>query len=224
MLTRTGASAFIERPITEVQPRAATPPATGPAGVGPKTGPIPAEGLSAARAMYEKGYAALQKLGRPEVTLLRRWSGREAELVHAIYSAERSAGEKGSLLQPEEHSAAVRAGQIGRLLIREGEATPLKGPEDIMKSGEVQRLAARLHAFGIRSPLTRDGLRALAPAEIKESLQAFRRAGLLDDSPAWTLRAAQARSLSRDLARTVDRAIHAEDLLIDRLLKRRGPS
>ena len=215
--------AFIERPLAEIQARAATPPAAGPAGVDPETRPISAERLSAARAMYEKGYAALQTLGRPEVTLLRRWSGREADLLHAIYSVNRSAGEKGSGLQPEEHTAAVRAGQIGRLLIREGQATPLEGPEEIVKLREVQRLAARLDAFGIRSPLTRNGLRALAPAEIKESLQAFRRAGLLDDSPAWTLRAAQARSLTVDLARTVDRAIQADDLLVDRLLKRRGP-
>jgi hypothetical protein len=116
---------------------------------------------------------------------------------------------------------AVRAGQIGRLLIREGEAPRLKGPNEMVGSPEVQRLAARLHAFGFRSPLTKPGLRALAPAEMKTFLHAFRKAGLLDDGPAWTLKAAQAKSLTQDLVRTVDRAIHAEDLLVDRLLKRR---
>jgi hypothetical protein len=174
--------------------------------------------------MYEKGYAALQALGRPDVALLRKWVGREEDLLRAVYSADRSSGENGSGLQPGEHSAAVRAGQIGRLLIREGEAPRLKGPNEMVGSDEVQRLAARLHAFGFRSPLTKPGLRALAPAEMKTSLHAFRKAGLLDDGPAWTLKAVQAKSLTQDLGRTVDRAIHAEDLLIDRLLKRRGPS
>jgi hypothetical protein len=216
--------AFIDRPIAEIQMRTATGPAAGSSGVDPRGGPTPPDGLSAARAMYEKGYAALEALGRPDVALLRKWVGREDDLVRAIYSADRLPGEKGSGLQPGEHSAAVRAGQIGRLLIREGEAPRLKGPDEMVGSPEVQRLAARLHAFGFRSPLTKDGLGALAPVELKTSLDAFRKAGLLDDGPAWTLKAAQAKSLTQDLGRTVERAIDAEDLLIDLLLKRRGPS
>ena len=216
--------AFIERPTAEIQVRAATGPAAGSPGIDPKSGPTPPDGLSAARAMYEKGYAALQALGRPDVALLRKWVGREEGLLHAIYSVDRPSGEKGSGLPPEEHSAAVRAGQIGRLLIREGEAPRLKGPDEMVGSPEVQRLAARLHAFGFRSPLTEHALGALAPAEMKKSLHAFRKSGLLDDGPAWTLKAVPAKSLTQDLGRTVDRAIHAEGLLIDQLLKRRGPS
>ena len=216
--------AFVERPLADIQMGADTGSVAGSRGADPKVGPIRPDGMSAALAMYEKGYAALQALGRPDVALLRKWAGREEDLLRAIYSADRSADEKGSGLQPEEHRAAVRAGQIGRLLIRESEAPPLKGPNEILKSGEVQRLAARQHAFGIRSPLTKENLRVLAPAEIKGSLDAFRKAGLLDDDPGWTLKAAQAKSLTQDLGRTVDRAIHAEDLLIAQLLRRRGPS
>jgi hypothetical protein len=213
--------AFIERPIAEIQMRAATAPVAGSAGADLNAGRTGPEAMSAARAMYEKGCVALQALGRSDVALLRKWVGREDDLLRAIYSADRSSGEKGSGLQPGEYSAAVRAGQIGRLLIREGEAPRLKGPTEIVGSPEVQRLAARLHAFGFRSPLTKHALGALAPAEMKTSLDAFRKAGLLDDGPAWTLKAAQAKSLTHDLGRTVDRAIHAEDLLVDRLLKRR---
>ena len=77
--------AFIERPTAEIQVRAATGPAAGSPGIDPKSGPTPPDGLSGARAMYEKGYAALQALGRPDVALLRKWVGRKEDLLRAIF-------------------------------------------------------------------------------------------------------------------------------------------
>jgi hypothetical protein len=95
------------------------------------------------------------------------------------------------------------------------------GPPD---GADLLRLHRRLHAFDIRSPLNSSALSAVAPAELRRSLAAARQAGLLDDGPGWTLKAGAARSLAQDLARTMDRAMDADRLLTDALLKRRHSS
>jgi hypothetical protein len=177
--------------------------------------------LAAARTMYEKGYAALCALDRAEATTLRPWVGREQELVNAVYAAARSPGRQSKDLPEDQYQAAVRAGQIGRLLMREAEAPTMRLRSTQPEAADLRRLAGRLHAFNIAAPLSKQNLAALAPAELKRSLTAFRRAGLLDDSPGWTLKAGAAKSLVRDLGRTVDRAVDAERLLTDALLRRR---
>src|SRR6185436_7674113 len=100
-------------------------------------------------------------------------------------------------------------------------APDLQVPAGIADSADLQRLHRRLHAFDIRSPLGAGALGSLAPAELRRSLASCRQAGLLDDGPAWTLKAAAARSVAQDLVRTMDRALEADRLLTDALLKRR---
>jgi hypothetical protein len=178
-----------------------------------------------ARELYEKGYAALDRLARPEAALLRRWSGHEDDLVRAVYATARgSKTDAANSLTPDEYQAAVRAGQVGRLLVREKDAPGLEVAAGVDGNADLQRLHRRLHAFDIQSPLAPDRLATLAPTELRESLAAFRKAGLLDDGPAWTLKTGAARSLTPELARTLDRALDADHLLTDALLKRRQMS
>jgi hypothetical protein len=175
----------------------------------------------AARAMYEQGHAALERLGRPEAAILRKWVGREDELVNAVYARARATREPSSKLAPDEYQAAVRAGQIGRLLAREQTAPETELPSDLSDSTDLRTLARRLHAFDLDTPLSPDRLRALAPIELERSLASFREAGLLGEGPAWTLKAGSARSLAQDFGRTIDRAVEADHLLTDALLRRR---
>lgn len=178
-----------------------------------------------ARDMYDKGYAALEQLGRPEAAILRKWAGRHEDLVRAVYAAARApASGAARAISVEDNRAAVRAGQIGRLLVREQAAPELKLVAGAQESADLQRLHRRLQAFDIRSPLAADRLGTLSTAELSRSVAAFRQAGLLDDGPGWTLRAGAARSLTQDLARTMDRALEADRLLTDALLKRRHMS
>lgn len=178
-----------------------------------------------ARDMYERGRVALEQLGRPEAAILKKWSGREEELVRAVYATARGAkSDATASLAADEYQAAVRAGQVGRLLAREQTAPDPKLPSRLTDSQDLVRVARRLHAFGIDARLSDNGLGAVAPAELARSLTAFRKAGLLDDGPGWTLNASAARSLAQDLARTIDRALDADRLVTDALLKRRNAS
>jgi hypothetical protein len=179
--------------------------------------------LAAARTMYEKGYVALCALHRAEATTLRQWAGREQELVAAVYEAARSPERQSKDLPEDQYQAAVRAGQIGRLLLREAEAPTLRLRSEQPEAADLRRLAGRLHAFDIAAPLSQQNLATLAPVELKKSLAAFKGAGLLDEGPGWTLKAGAAQSLTRDLTRTVDRALDADRLLTDALLRRRYP-
>ncbi len=175
--------------------------------------------------MYERGRTALDQLGRPEAAILRKWSGREDELVRAVYAAARGARPDGASPLPEnEYQATVRAGQVGRLLTREQSAAAPQMPARLAENPDLVRLARRLHAFGIDARISGAGLGAVPAAELERSLTAFRKAGLLDDEPGWTLKAGAARSLAQDLARTIDRAIDADRLVTDALLKRRNAS
>lgn len=177
--------------------------------------------LAAARTMYEKGYVALCALNRSEATTLRPWAGRGQELVAAVYEAARSPGRQSKDLPEDQYQAAVRAGQIGRLLLREAEAPSLRLRSEQPEAADLRRLAGRLHAFNIAAPLSQQNLATLAPVELKKSLAAFKGAGLLDEGPGWTLKAGAAQSLTRDLSRTVDRGLDADRLLTDALLRRR---
>jgi hypothetical protein len=178
--------------------------------------------LEAARAMYQAGAAALKTLRRPEAAVLARWVGREDELVSAVFATAKAGPGEATALGREEYQAAVRAGQIGRLLGRERDAPALEGPTgDHPESAELRMLARRLHAFDIKSPIAGRDLNALAPSELADSLSAFRQAGLLGDGPGWTLKAGQARALARDFGRTVEQALDADTILTDALLKRR---
>ena len=110
--------------------------------------------IAAARTMYEKGYVALCALHRAEATTLRPWAGREQELVAAVYEAARLHGRQSKDLPEDQYQAAVRAGQIGRLLLREAEAPTLRLRSEQPGAANLRRLAGRLHAFNIEAPLS----------------------------------------------------------------------
>jgi hypothetical protein len=148
--------------------------------------------------------------------------GREGALVAAVLDRAKS-GAAGTLTQ-DEYQAAVRAGQVGRLLSREEQA---RAPRSLPTGADrpaLERLARRLDAFGIRSPIGSSAFKSLAPAEMQKSVEAFRKAGLLDEGPGWTLRAGGARALALDLGKATDRAVEAERVLTDALIKKRSPS
>jgi len=213
-------AAFIDRPMaamrqaTEGMERPAQAPGRGAVEI--HRDRIALGDLEAARAMYQAGAAALKTLRRPEAAVLARWVGREDELVRAVFATAK-AGPGEATAQ-----AAVRAGQIGRLLGRERDAPALEDPTgDHPESAQLRLLTRRLHAFDIKSPVVGRDLNALAPSELADSLSAFRQAGLLSDEPGWTLKAARARALTRDFGRTVEQALDADTILTDALLKRR---
>jgi hypothetical protein len=80
--------------------------------------------------MYQAGAAALKTLRRPEAAVLARWVGREDELVHAVFATAKAGPGESAALAKEEYQAAVRAGQIGRLLGRERDAPALESPAE----------------------------------------------------------------------------------------------
>jgi hypothetical protein len=178
--------------------------------------------VDTARQMYQRGFEVLRTLGRPDAGHLRSWAGREGELVQAVFTTAKNGGGSAAPLQPDEYQAAVRAGQIGRLLTREEQARAPNIPAGTRDAEAFDRLGRRLDAFGIRSPIGRPEFKSLAPAELQKALEGFRKAGLLDEGPGWTLRAGGARALAQELGKTTERAVDAERVLTDALLKNRS--
>jgi hypothetical protein len=178
--------------------------------------------LAVAQTMYERGYAALRSLDRIEAHTLQKWTGRELDLVRAVHDAARSGGQPNGHLPKDEYLAAVRAGQVGRLLSREELAPALQLRPAQLDAESLRRLAGRLYALNIPAPLSPQQLAAVAPSDLRKSLSAFKSSGLLDDGPGWTLKAGAARSITQELARTVDRAVDADRSLTDGLIKRRN--
>ena len=176
--------------------------------------------LAAARVMYETGFSALKSLRRPEAEVLAPWVGREDDLVRAVFATAKAVPGQAALLGKDEYQAAVPSGQIGRLLGRERDAPTTETPLGDHESAELRLLDRRFHAFDIKSPYTTTDLNALAPSEVSETVSAFRQAGLLSEDTGWTLKAGEARALARDFGRTVERALEADSVLIDALLKR----
>jgi hypothetical protein len=215
---------FIERPTAELErlaERLERPEqADGRARVDDARTRVQLGDVAVARGMYERGYAALTALGRPEATALRAWAGREEDLVRGVLITAK--GEGGTPLDKEDYLAAVRAGQIGRLLVREEQAPIAKFPATGTSAEPLERLERRLHALDIKSPLSPARLATLAPTDLRKSLEAFRQAGVLDDGPGWTLKAAPVRALIQDFGRTIDRALEADRILADSLLKKRN--
>ena len=84
------------------------------------------------------------------------------------------------------------------------------------------RLSVRLHALGVKNPLGRDELLAVAPVAIAEVLGRFRREGLLSEGAEWTLRGGAARCLADELRPSIEREIEADEYLIGRLLAGRS--
>ena len=68
---------------------------------------------------------------------------------------------------------------------------------------EIRRVNARLAAWKLTSPFTRQALMELSPGAIDRALGDFRAGGLLDEGPAWTLKQANAVVLSQRVAKVI---------------------
>ena len=170
---------------------------------------IRAPEVVSAAVLLRRGRDACSILGQKEAKtteVLRVWRGREEELVEQVFR--RAKGEP-SALSKEEYEAAVRCGQVGRVLELEGNAKPVRVPEAFAaQKKDIERLSARLQSLGLRDVLTPTGLGALSPAGLRRQLDVARKARLLDEGPAWTFKAAAARQLAQDMTKEFERNRH----------------
>jgi hypothetical protein len=60
----------------------------------------------------------------------------------------------------------------------------------------LERVSARLAAFGLASPFTSEIIVGVAPLKIRRALHDFRQAGLLVDNASWTHQERAARDLA----------------------------
>jgi len=171
--------------------------------------------VETARDQLTRGMDAMRGLNRPEATTLAAWRGREGELVQAVFETAKARPGSAQALSQQEQAAALRAGQMGRLLAREAAAPSITASMD----PELKRLAARLHAFDIPFPLGPNELRTVAAKEVGQLLSGAKAAGLLSDEPSWVLRAKDARETSVALRQLAERSRDADEILTDTLLK-----
>ena len=177
------------------------------------------EDKSAAVAVFRRGYAALaDENSKDDLAALRPWIGKEEQLIAEVYA--HSKGEPSSL-DKDQYAAAVRVGRVGQMLTAAEAAPEIDLPDAFAdEKTEIERLAGRLHALGLRHPLSATNLTALAPVELRQQLDKARQAGLLGDGADWTRNAAGARSFTQQLTREIDQAKSVERLLEDRLIHR----
>jgi hypothetical protein len=175
------------------------------------------EDASAAIAVFRRGYAAIADgNSKADLAILQPWLGKEDQLVAEVYA--RSKGEPSSL-DADQYAAAIRVGRVGQLLTAANAAPKIDVPDAFAdEKPDLDRLAGRLFALGIRHPLSPTNLIALAPVELRQQLDKAREAGLLSDGADWTRNAAGARSFTQQLTREIDNAKSVERFLEDRLI------
>jgi hypothetical protein len=176
---------------------------------------------SAAVAVFRRGHAALADgNSKADLSILQPWLGKEDQLVAEVYA--RSKGEPSSL-DADQYAAAIRVGRVGQLLTAAEAAPGIDVPDAFAdEKTDIERLAGRLHALGLRHPLSATNLTALAPVELRQQLDKARDAGLLSDGADWTRNVAGARSFTQQLTREIDQAKSVERLLEDRLIHGKG--
>jgi hypothetical protein len=200
----------IEKPITEIKKQARVPQRPEQQELRPRLEAaqrkIALPGVSSAVVIFQRGFEATLSLGPKEkktIDQLRSWAGREVELVEQVHRE--SKGEPSSL-KPDEYAAAVRVGRVGNLLHMEAASKPPHIPPPLSDhKPDIERLAARLAAFRMPTPLTPQNLSALSAAQMGAHLAVARKVGLLDAGPAWTLKAAAARTFVQDVGRQLER-------------------
>jgi hypothetical protein len=175
------------------------------------------EDRSAAVEVFRRGYAALSyENSKEDLATLQPWVGKEEQLIAEVYA--QSKGEPSSL-DKDQYAAAVRVGRIGQLLTAAEAAPEIDVPHAFAdEKPEIERLAGRLHALGLRHPLSHANLIALAPVELRQQLDKARDAGLLSNGADWTRNVAGARSFTQQLTREIDQAKSVERMLEDRLI------
>jgi hypothetical protein len=183
--------------------------------------------LAHATSLFKKGLAVLRAHRPAEAARLERWTGKEQDLVREVLASAKGAptteARPAADLPREEFQAAVKAGRIGHMLDVEAKPPRLAVPASLADlSRDLERLSARLAALGVKNPLGREEMLALAPVEIRQALDAFRREGVLVDGGEWALRGGAARRLADELRPTIERAVEADQHLIDRLIAGRS--
>jgi hypothetical protein len=176
---------------------------------------------SAAVAVFRRGHAAVADgNSKDDLAALRPWLGKEEQLLAEVYA--HSKGEPSSL-DKDQYASAVRVGRVGQMLTAAEAAPEIHVPDAFAdEKPEIERLAGRLHALGLRHPLSATNLTALAPVELRQQLDKAREAGLLGDGADWTRNAASARGFTQQLTREIDQAKSVERMLEDRLIHGRG--
>jgi hypothetical protein len=200
----------IEKPITEIKKQARVPQRPEQQELRPRLEAaqrkIALPDVSSAVVIFQRGFEATLSLGPKEkktIDQLRSWAGREVELVEQVHRE--SKGEPSSL-KPDEYAAAVRVGRVGNLLHMEAASNPPHIPPPLSDhKPDIERLAARLAAFRMPTPLTPQNLSALSAGQMGAHLAVARKVGLLDAGPAWTLKAAAARTFVQDVGRQLER-------------------
>ena len=184
--------------------------------------PLSETDLTRALTTYRRGVEVLNQLRPNEAAHLRSWKGADVDLVAQVVRSAR--GEKTDLAK-QQYDAAVKAGRIGHLLEREATATPLRIPDAFAAQREqLQRLSARMQAFGLKPPFAPSDLGALSPSQLKTNLGIAKRAGLLEDGPDWTLKAAAAREVLGEISLHTDRARQVDQHLHQNLTKKQHPT
>jgi hypothetical protein len=135
----------------------------------------PADAPEPALRWFRRGAKALVK-HRPKLAVeLERYRARDVEL------------RKGGGASAAIPRIVEQAVHVGRLLEREENSRCRLTLPSVFERDRnaLERASVRLDALGVKSPFTADVLLALAPLEIRQGLDEFRKSGLLDDGPAW---------------------------------------
>ena len=152
---------------------------------------------------FTRGHEALVALGSKVVDTLATWLRKEQDLVAEV--SKHAKGEP-SRISDEQYKAAVQVGRVGRVLTAAEHAPPIRIPQAFGNQLEdVERLAMRLHGFGLGKNITADKLRHVSPAEMRPLIDNARKLGFLHDGPGWATKTSAAQCISRDLGKMVDK-------------------
>ena len=147
----------------------------------------------AALRVFARGRAVLDYLQPEAAKHLKRWQGKELELIRRVAAAAKGDADQ---LPRDDYRAAVQAGRIGHLLEREAAVPRVEVPDSFgTLARDVQRASARLQALGVADPFSKDVLTSAPMSQIERAVRDLRGAGLMNDGPGWTLKAQAAREV-----------------------------
>lgn len=153
--------------------------------------------------IFRRGYQALAQLGYKTVDTLRGWVRKEEHLVAEV--CKHSKGEP-SRLSPEEYEAAVQTGRVGRVLAAAEHAPLIRVPQAFAdQRKDIERLAMRLHGFGLGKAITTDNLRQVSPAQMRCLIDNARKLGFLGEGQGWATNSTAAKCIGRDLGNVVEK-------------------
>jgi hypothetical protein len=114
-------------------------------------------------------------------------------------------GEPNQISAPE-YEAAVQVGRVGSVLAAAEHAPSLRVPQAFGdQQKDIERLAARLHGFGLGKSIATDNLRQVSPAQMRCLVDNARKLGLLDEGPGWATKTTAARCIARELGHVVEK-------------------